>query len=690
MAIRATKRKKRDLRAVAFTRFMMIVALFVLWIGGIGVRLVYLQVSQHAELRKKAVGQRRDVRQSKMLRGSIFDRNQRALAISLRVQTLYADATQLDDISATARLLSETLKLKEIELRHRLEEARSLQRRFVPIAHGLDSTAVDEVNRALESSDVRKADMPRYKGLHWREDQKRSYPNNSLAAHIIGFSNNAGVGQAGIEQSQNDVLYGAVIRRTRERDRLGRVYDEVVTEKEPANDIILTIDATTQFAVESALAKAVKNSNAASGMAIVIANKTGEILAMANYPTFDPNDLGGITKDNLSNGSIQKMYSPGSVFKLVTYGAALERDLISPSAEIDTGNGTIEIAKRKFRDSRALGRVSYTKAMAVSSNVSAIKTGVKVGKENFYSTIKDFGFGRPTGIELPAETAGIVRPTERWFGDSLASMSIGYEIGVSPLQMATAFATIANNGVRVQPHLIKEIRQSDETIVSVTRPEKTQVVRVETARGLREMLREVVVSGTGKQAQVAGYSTSGKTGTAWKFDEKLKRVNAAKYMSSFMGFAPANDPEVTIAVVIDEPKVGGRGGGSVAAPVFREIAEQILPDMDIRPDLDSNGSLLASIDVTESPEIPESVGNGEEVSAGSGPNPDPGETEATVPEPKKVVGKMPSREPETADKKKKPLSEPKTTVKAERPRTIAETKETDGSKRNRIETKPRN
>ncbi len=690
MVIRATKRIKRDLRAIAFTRFMVIVALFVLWIGGIGARLVYLQVTQHDELRAKAVGQRRDVRRSQMLRGTIFDRNERALAISLRVQTLYADATRIDDVPATAKLLSKTLNLKEVDLRQRLEEAQSLQRKFVPIAQGLDSTEVETINRALERPDVRKADNPRYNGLHWREDQKRSYPNNSLAAHIVGFSNKAGVGQAGIEQSQNDILYGAVIRRLQERDRLGRVYDEVVTEKEPAKDIVLTIDAATQFAVEAALSKAVTNSNATSGMAVVIANKTGEILALANYPTFDPNVLGGITNENLSNGVIQKMYSPGSVFKLVTYGAALEGNHISPSGEIDTGNGTIAVAKRTFHDSRALGRITYTKAMAVSSNVSAIRTAMRVGKENFHSTVQNFGFGRQTGIELPAETAGIVRSPDRWFGDSLASMSIGYEIGVSPLQMATAFATIANDGVRIQPHLIKEIRQSDETTVSVTRPEKTQVVSVETARGLRQMLREVVVSGTGKQAKVSGYSTAGKTGTAWKFDEKLKRVNSAKYMSSFMGFAPANDPEVTIAVVIDEPKVGGRDGGSVAAPVFREIAEQILPDMDIRPDLDADGGLLATSDVPDAAPIPESVGNGEELSSNSGPNTDPAEAEEPTPEPRTVTSETPGREPEKVVKEKKSDPPPQPVVKNGRPPTVSKAKETNGSKGNRIETKPRN
>ncbi len=425
-----------------------------------------------------------------------------------------------------------------------------------------------------------------------------------MAAHVVGFSNADGIGQAGIEQSQNDILYGAVIRKVQERDRLGRIYDESISEKEPPKDVVLTISTPIQFMVEQALEKAVKASQARSGTSIVIDNKTGEILALANYPTFDPNKLNEIRQDSLPNAAVQLVYSPGSVFKLITYGSALERKLITPTAEIDSGNGTIEIAKHRFRDSHGIGRVTYSKALAQSSNVCAIKTGMRVGKEGFYETMQNFGFGKRMGIELPAETNGIVRRPDRWNGDSLASMSIGYEIGVTPLQMATAFATIANNGVRVQPHIIKEIRQSDEQVVSVTQPESTRVVSAETARDLKTMLREVVLSGTGKRAQLNGYTSAGKTGTAWKFDEKIKRVNAAKYVSSFIGFAPVEDPAVTIAVVMDEPKVGGRDGGQVAGPVFREIAQQILPELNIKPD----GLVEQIAEVEDIPEVPSGGG----------------------------------------------------------------------------------
>ena len=353
---------------MAFTRFTLIVAVLVLWMGGIGVRLVHLQVTKHEWLKERAEGQRQDIKRSKLPRGTILDRNESVLAMSIRVKTLYADATAIDDTKAAAKAIAKALNVKETDLAKQLAEAKADEKKFFPLAKGLDEETYQKINNALENPLVKKADLPKFNGLHWREDQKRSYPNQTLAAHIIGFSNAEGVGQAGIEQSQNDILFGAVIKRLQERDRLGRVYDETVSEKEPPKDIVLTISKPVQYMAEQALEKAVKASNARSGIAIVLDNNTGEILAMANYPTFDPNKLNDITAENLSNAAIQGVYSPGSAFKLVTYSSALERNLISPEAEIDSGNGTIEVARHKFTDSHAIGRVTYAKAMAQSSN----------------------------------------------------------------------------------------------------------------------------------------------------------------------------------------------------------------------------------------------------------------------------------------------------------------------------------
>jgi len=228
--------------------------------------------------------------------------------------------------------------------------------------------------------------------------------------------------------------------------------------------------------------------------------------------------------------------------------------------------------------------MSYSDALAHSSNICAIKTGMRVGKDDFYSMMQKMGFGSRTGVELPAETGGLVHNPEKWNGDSLASMSIGYEIGVTALQMTSAFATIANDGIRIQPHIIKEIRRSDEQPKAVTQPVQTQVVTPETARNLKTMLKQVVLTGTGRKAQLNGYTVAGKTGTAWKVDAKSKSVDATKYVSSFIGMAPADKPEIVVAVVMDEPKVAARDGGMVSAPVFREIAQQILSDMKIAND----------------------------------------------------------------------------------------------------------
>ncbi len=563
---------------------MLIVGVFTIWILGISVRLVHLQVTQHEWLKEKAVDQRQDIKKSKMLRGTIYDRDDRALAMSIKVKTLYADATEIADPIATAKSIAKALKLDANQLTKQLTESKAAKKRFVPLMKKVDEETVQKLNKALAAEGVKKADEPKVDGLHWVEDQMRSYPYGPLAGQIVGFSSAEDTGMAGIEQSQDDVLHGAVIKKMQERDRLGRVYDETIYERERPGDIALTISTSFQFKVEQALEQGVKASNAKSGIAIAMLPKTGEIIAMANYPTFDPNLIKDVAPGQITNHAIQSSYSPGSVMKLVTYGAGLEKNLFTPDDQIDAGNGTITVADHKFTDSHHVGSVSYSQALAHSSNVCAIKTGLRIGKDDFYSMLQKMGFGGKTGIELPAETSGILRAPEKWNGDSLASMSIGYEIGVTPLQMATAFATIANDGIKVKPRIIKEIRPSGEKPVPSNNSENTRVVSVETARNLRTMLRQVVLTGTGKRAQLNGYTAAGKTGTAWKFNSVTKSVDSSKYISSFIGMAPADNPEIVIAVIIDEPKDGARDGGMVAAPVFKNIAEQILPELGIAQD----------------------------------------------------------------------------------------------------------
>jgi cell division protein FtsI (penicillin-binding protein 3) len=623
---------------------MLIVAVLILWIGGISVRLVHLQVNQHQYLLAKAQGQRLNIKKTKMMRGTIYDRNGAVLAMSVPVRTLFANPTEIEDVPRAAREIAKAAGIDSKQLLAKLTEAKSLEKSYIPIAKKVDEDSVKRINKALYDSELKKADEPKYAGLHWDEGQKRSYPYRTLAAPTVGVSNDEDNGVAGIEQSQNSILEGEIIKKYQERDRLGRIYDERILEREPPKDIVLTIDKAIQIITEEALAQGVANANARAGMALVIDPSNGEILSLANSPAFDPENLRGPNTDT-ANHLVQSVYSPGSIFKLVTYSSALEKKLFKPTDMIDAGNGTIEVAGHKFTDSHHIGRVTYADALAHSSNVCAIKTGMRVGKADFYSMIQKMGFGKRTGVELPAETAGIVRNPDKWNGDSLASMSIGYEIGVTPLQIAAAFATIANDGIRNKPHIIKEIRDSEGNTISATEPEQTQVVSADTAADLRVMLRQVVLSGTGKRAQLDGYSSAGKTGTAWKFDPKTKRVERSKYMSSFVGFAPANNPKYVIVVVMDEPKSGARDGGSVAAPVFKEIAQQLLENLKLPRDLAGENSTAAN--QNDVPEV-----NTDDEPTVSGP---PAEKEADT---------IKSAEP----KVNKPLNTPKKQNSSEKPK----------------------
>lgn len=649
--------KKKNPMQMIFTRFMLIVAFFVLWIGAIGVRLVHLQINQQEWLSEQAQQQRRDFKKSKMLRGTIYDRTERAVAMSVKTKSLYADPAEIEDVEGMAKQVAQVLKLKPNEVLKTLQEAKDNGKRFVWLARKLDEDTAQKINEALETKDLKKFDLPKFPGLHWREEQKRSYPYKTLAAHIIGFSNNDDVGQAGIEQSQEELLHGAVTKKWQDRDRLGRVYEEEAVEREAPKDIILTISNSIQYKTEEALEKGVKAANAKSGMAIVLNPKTGEVLAMANYPTFDPNKFNEIDPEVLTNRAIHDIYSPGSVFKLIPYAGAIDSNLINPNGNIDLSRGFIEVGGRRFNDPHANKVMSYDDAFAVSSNVAAIKIGMGLGKENFYGYAQKFGFGQTTGIELPAEAKGLVRPTNVWNGDSLASMSIGYEIGVTALQMASAYGVIANDGVRVQPHIIREIRHSEGKALSVTEPQKTQIVSAETARFMRRMMHQVVVKGTAKRAQLNGYTSAGKTGTAWKFNAQTKRVDGSKYVSSFIGFAPAENPEVVIVVVMDEPKGGARNGGQVSAPVFREIAEQILPEMNIIPDASIRQDVLQAEEIPEAVEINDVV---EEI------KPD---NEQKIKKPEKaIVAEKPKEKKEPKENKPKDLPKPKNEPVAEKPK----------------------
>ena len=310
---------------------------------------------------------------------------------------------------------------------------------------------------------------------------------------------------------------------------------------------------------------------------------SGDILALANAPAFNPNQPPRDAEERRANGALQNTYEPGSTFKIVAYSAAIEKGLAKPDDKIDCQMGQITVAGRLIHDHRPFGVLTVAEALAQSSNVGAIKLGLRVGNESMFDYIKRLGFGSRTGVDLPGESGGILRPLERWQPSSIGSIAMGQEIGVTPLQMATAYSALANGGLLVKPHLVREIRSPDGTVLFQARTESRRALKTETTIALRGMLEGVTLRGTARKAQLNGYTAAGKTGTAQKIDPRTHAYSSTKFIGSFVGFAPVSNPAVVIIVVIDEP-LGSYHGGDVAAPVFREIAEEILPDLAVTPD----------------------------------------------------------------------------------------------------------
>jgi cell division protein FtsI (penicillin-binding protein 3) len=587
MRRRRTQKNKQS--QMIYGRFLLIVAMWVIWMGVISVELVHLQVNQHEELTRKALNQRRQNIKEKQLRGSIFDRNGSQLAVSLDVESMYIKPEEIDNIETTGAKLAGILKEKPHDLIARLKKAKDSGKKYVRFAPELEDEKVEKI-KALELA-----------GIKWEKDQRRSYPHQMTAAQVVGFSNIDDEGQSGIERSQEINLRGNIIGGYQEHDRYGRVYELSENATAAPKDVYLTIDSTIQYEAEMALKEGLAAVGAKSGTAIVIDPKTGDVLALASMPAFDLNSYKNFSSASWRNKAIEEYYSPGSVFKLVTYGAALDAGLIKPDDQIDCNNGSITVADHKFTDGHPLGMAPLTKALAVSNNVAAIKIAQRLDRDRFYEYARRFGLGAPTGIELPSETAGVLRPTKSWAADSLASMAIGYEVAVTSLQMASAYAAIANDGVRVQPHVVRQIGEQGKDPSYVAQPQRTQVVSAEAAKTLRNMLREVVSNGTGRRAQLEGYTVAGKTGTAWKYDPK-KGYSEDKRVASFIGMAPADNPAVVIAVMVDDPSsaLGARDGGTVAAPIFKAIAEQVLPQLNVLPNREIHPDLTQAAEAVKS------------------------------------------------------------------------------------------
>jgi cell division protein FtsI (penicillin-binding protein 3) len=552
--------KKRHLST--HERLAAVACVIVLWVLGLGTRLVHLQVYSHDWLEARAARQQERIVTVSPTRGRILDREGREFARSVEMKSIYATNSEIKDPTDVARRLAPILGLPEKTILDRLTDE---DRKFVCLKRKVDPSVSDAV--AALAID----------GIDFVAENKRVYPRHELAAQILGYCGVDENGLAGLELVYDKEVRGREGRVILASDARRRTYDSAEVAPTPGNDLKLTIDAVAQYRVEQVLQRGVRDTGAKWGIAIVMKPRTGEILAIANCPTFDPNEFGKATDDQRRNRAVEAIYEPGSTFKIVAFSGCLEENLITPATMVDCQGGSITVAGRVVHD-HPFGTLPAAKALAVSSNVAAIKMGMRLGNERFYDYIRRFGFGARTGIEVPGETAGLLQPVERWQPTTIGSVPMGHEIGVTALQAVAAMSTIANDGVWARPHVVDHMITPDGTVVDRRAPETRRVVSEETARLMTGMLEDVVLEGTAKHAGLESFRAAGKTGTAQKIDPRTKRYSSTKYVASFCGFAPANDPELACIVVLDEPHRGGHTGGATAAPIFGAILGELLGD----------------------------------------------------------------------------------------------------------------
>ena len=542
-------------------------------------RLFDLQVLSHDSLAKQARRQQERLEPVQARRGSIFDRNGNPLAISSPSHFVVVNPGRIPDKATAAELLGGVLSIDEKRLQNSLEIAAASRRHsgyFV-----VDDHVTEEQAATLRAMNL--------EWLEIREGSVRSYPNNDVAAHVIGNVDGEGKGVAGIEGKLNRALEGKPGVLRVERDGRANSYSaEVIKTATPGKDIGLTIDRELQYVAKEALRSAVIKNHADHGSLVAMNPQTGEILALENYPTYNPNEhlLLGEKPKGRENLAVVAPFEPGSVFKLITLSAALETTNLRPDSLINCGNGSIKIFSRVVHDHKSYSVLPLEDVLAFSSNVGAIRVGMQVGNKNLYRYIRRFGFGARTGLELPAEAPGLLRPLKRWQPTSIGSVPMGHELAVTSVQLAQAGSVIANGGLLVHPRLVAWERDSGGERRIIERSPAERVLDPDTVIKMRRMMRRVVTeeSGTGHRIHVAGYAIAGKTGTAQIYDY-AHRVYTHKYNASFLGFAPLNNPSIVVVVTISGTTGIAGYGGSAAGPVFESVTATSLRHMGIPRDV---------------------------------------------------------------------------------------------------------
>ena len=551
----------------------LIVGLILLgWAFIIVFRLFMLQVFEHDEYVRAARRQQEKLQAVDAGRGSIFDRNGRLLAISLSSNIAVVNPRRIPNKEIAAALMARVLDMDAGRLQHSLEVAAQSKHRsgfFI-----VDNQVTDKQAAALRGLNL--------DWLEVRQGSGRTYPCKGVASHVIGNLNGAGNGVSGVEQKLNKELAGTPGRMRIERDGKEDSYQaEVMETPKPGRDIGLTIDCDLEAVAQEALHLAVTQNHADHGSLVAINPRTGEILALENYPTYDLNEhlLPGEKPRGRENLAVVAPFEPGSVFKVVTVSAAMETTDLTPDSVINCGNGSMKLLSRVIHDSHPYAALSVSDVLAKSSNIGAIRIGMRVGNTNLYDYVRRFGFGKRTGVELPAEAPGLVRPLKKWQPTTIGSVPMGHEISVTSLQLAVMGSVIANGGYLVHPHIVawKQTPGGQREEAEAFAPQ--QVLRPHTVTLLRDMMRKVVLpGGTAHQLHIPGYEIAGKTGTAQIYDY-AHHVYTHKYNASFMGFAPFNNPCLLVVVTISGTTGQAGFGGYAAGPAFVKVMQTALQKM---------------------------------------------------------------------------------------------------------------
>jgi cell division protein FtsI (penicillin-binding protein 3) len=600
--LRAARMRGATTRTVLMKqrRFWLVCVFFLLWAVAITARLFWLQLIRHSDYVERAQKQQQRTFEVAPRRGILYDRNMRELAMTVQVDSVYAVPNEIDDKdkASYARTLASLTHI----------DAADTQTTEDQIAKRLnDGHGFAWVARRVKPEVSARVRALNLKGVYFQKEFQRFYPNSQIAAQALGYVGIDDNGLGGLEQKFDSRLHGTPGRVLTAIDARRHVLGSVEHEPDPGQNLQLTIDENIQFMAETALDHVMQKERADNGTIVVQDVHTGQILALAMRPTFNPNDFRHTTPALLKDHAVSDVYEPGSVFKLVTYSSALDSNVARPDDMIDCQGGQITLAGRVIHDDksdRGMGVVTVATALARSSDVAAVKLALKVGQDRFYQYVRDFGFGARTGMELPGETRGLLRPTKRWNGSSIGSIAIGQEVGVTPIQLVSMVSTIANGGTYLPPRILmpsqldagangqsapllesRPFRLNDE-LPNPLPPGAHRVISEMASAQMRKMMEGVVLYGTGKEAQLNGFSAGGKTGTAQKVDPATHLYSKTMHIASFAGIAPVNNPAIAVAVVIDNPKVGSYYGTAVSAPVFAEVAQQVLEYLGVPHDVE--------------------------------------------------------------------------------------------------------